>query len=84
MYKLCTFWKLSMKTPVSVTIVIHIHCIVSRNDIVEYFFDKKHPMVLTDMIMLKWLGFTKQNSSIMDKLHSLNVATKAKTHQEPG
>ena len=42
-----------------------------------FFFDKR-PMVLTDMVMLKWLGFTKWNSSIMDKPHSLNVATKAK------
>ena len=40
-------------------------------------FDK-HPTVLTDMLMLKWLGFTKQDSSIMDKPHSLNVAAKAK------
>ena len=41
-------------------------------------------MVLTDMIMLKQLGFTKRNSCTMDKPHSLNMATKAKTHQEPG
>ena len=38
-------------------------------------------MVLTDMIMLKRLGFTEWNSSIMDKPHSLNVAAKGKTHQ---
>ena len=72
-----------MKPPVSVTIVIQIHCIVSRNDIVEYFFDK-HPMILTDMVMLKRLGFTKWNSSIMDKPHSLNVASKAKHIKNPG
>ena len=64
-----------MKTPV---IVVHIHCMVSRTDIVEYFFDN-HPMVLTDMLMLKRLGFTKQNSSIMDKPHSLNVVAKQNT-----
>ena len=39
------------------TIAIHIHCIVSRNDIVKFFLTKKHPMVLTDMIMLKQLYY---------------------------
>ena len=51
--------------------------------IIKYFFDK-YPTVLTDMLMLKQLGFTKQNSSIMDKPHSLNVATKAKHIQNLG
>ena len=41
-------------------------------------------MVLTDMIMLKRLGFTEQDSSIMDKPHSLNMAAKAKHIKNPG
>ena len=36
------------------------------------------------MLMVKWLGFTKQDSSIMDKPHSLNVAAKAKYIQNSG
>ena len=41
-------------------------------------------MVLTDMLMLKRLGFTEQDSSIMDKPHSLNMAAKAKHIQNLG
>ena len=41
-------------------------------------------MVLTDMIMLKQLGFTEWNSSIVDKPQSLNMATKQKHINNPG
>ena len=47
------------------------------------FFDKC-PMVLTDMLMFKWLGFTEQDSSIMGKPHSLNMAAKVKHIKNPG
>ena len=51
-----------MKTPVSVTIVIHIHCIVSRNDIVEYFFDKKMSYGLDryDHVEMTWFYRVEQ------------------------
>ena len=39
-----------MKTPESVTIVLHIHALSFRTQ--EILFDKR-PMVLTDMLMLK-------------------------------
>ena len=41
-------------------------------------------MALTDMLMLKQLGFTERDSSIMDKQHSMNIATKTKHIQNLG
>ena len=74
-----------MKTPESLTIVLHIHVLSSRTQqSLNILFDK-HPMVLTDMLMLKGLGFTKQDSSTMAKATLLNMAANAKvSYPEPG
>ena len=59
-------------------------CIVIKNSALSNILFDKHPMVLTDMLMLKQLGFTEQDISIMDKPQSFNMAAKTKHIQNQG
>ena len=59
-------------------------CIVIKNSAVSNILFDKRPTVLTDMLMLKRLGFTEQDISMIDKTHSFNMAAKAKHIQNPG
>ena len=66
-----------MKTPESVTIVLHIHALSSRT---LHILSDKCPMVLTDMLMLKRLGQLYYGTATL-----LNVAADTKVpYPEPG